>query len=564
MEIKKKLYTTFLVFLFYMLVFQNSALAEDGTSGEIVLKPGAMQAVIDGETVPLPVAPVVDKGITLTPLRLIAEGLKSKVSWDETTKKITVETSGKVIELDTEKNEAMLNGTPQQMAAPPVIINGFCLVPLRFVSEYLGAIVTYISDTEEIHISLLPPPNQPPSALFKFAKSTVDQGETVEYIDECADPDGDKIINWEWTGKKRAFFSPGEYTISLRCQDVHNAWSKPFEATIVVTDTILMDEITYNFFNPIPGEQLDMSQIPVTSLPVIKAATTMTRDKVLFSDCPEVFTDDGILCFDTIKGTARIHYHHQNGAAINKYIYLLAINQGLKPAKITIKKQGTAGPGDPMSVGRVAAYTFLASDSSTSVSILPGETKILNATEAIPHGYCADGLFNVDSSENILFSIVATGNPDPVAQYPQLEVLSLEGQTTRGTFSMCNRSIYVNLDEPETSRIIISDGDNDFFLYGKDKSTNRVSYNTGNYGVLYDITIETKFRTGVVLSARGGPLAGAGKWDGQVFYLPNSGILNSQQKGALIGVLSPGQQKTLRFSPPSGSFLPVNLIFIPF
>ena len=248
-----------------MSLWQRSALAGAGASPEIVLKPGKIQAVIAGKVVQLPVAPVIEKEITLVPLRFIAEGLKTEVKWDGTTKKIAITAPGKEIQLEVGKNEAMVNGAPQLLVSPPVIIEDFCLAPLRFISEFLGAKVAYLPQTKEIHITLPPPPNQPPAARFKFAKTSVDQGETVEYIDASSDPDGDKIINWQWTGKKRAFFKPGKYIVSLRVQDSNKAWSEPFYTTITVTDKVLMDEITYNFTNPVPGEPLDLAHIPFTA-----------------------------------------------------------------------------------------------------------------------------------------------------------------------------------------------------------------------------------------------------------------------------------------------------------
>ena len=561
---KQKHLLYFLVLLLCTSMWQHSALAGAGSPPEIVLKPGEKQALIAGRVVQLPVAPVIEKEITLVPLRFIAECLKTEVNWDEATKKIAIIAPGKEIQLEVGKNEAMVNGAPQLLVSPPVIIEDFCLAPLRFISEFLGAKVAYLPQTKEIHITLPPPPNQPPAARFKFAKTPVDQGETVEYLDASSDPDGDKIINWQWTGKKRAFFKPGEYTVSLRVQDGHKVWSEPIEATITVTDKVLMDEITYNFTNPIPGEPLDIAHIPVTSLRVIDPVITMGSEKVLLSNSPETFTEDGILYTDTVMGSARIHYHHQNGTTVNKYVYLLATNKGSKPAEIIITKQGTGGPSDAMSVGRMAVYRFLASGSSTPVAILPEETRILYATRPVFPGQCIDGLFDVKTNNDVLFSVVVTENLDPVTQYEQLKLLPLDGNHSRGTFPASNRFISVNLDQPETSRLIIADGKNDFFLSGMDERTKRIANNTGNYGVLYELTIESKYKTGIVLSARGGPFVGAIKWDNQVFYLPNSGILNSPDKGALIGVLLPGQQKTLYFIPPSGSCLPINLVFIPF
>lgn len=547
----------FLVLLLCISIWQRSALAGADSSPEIVLKPGEKQALISGETFQLPVAPVIQKEITLVPLRFVAEGLKTEVRWEQDTKKIFIIAPGKEIQLEAGKNEALINGDLQTLVSPPVIIENSSLVPLRFISETLGAHVTYLPQTKEIQITLPPtpppPPNQPPVACFNFTKTVVDQGETVEYVDSSYDPDGDKIVNWEWTGKKRAFFKPGVNRVSLRVQDSHKAWSEPFYAIITITNQLLMDELTYNFTYPILGESLDIAHIPVASLQVVNPVDTKEgSEKVFFSNSPEKFTEDGVLFMGNILGPARICYHHQNGTTVNKYVYLVATNNGSDSDQIIIGKQGTSGPGEAMYTGRMAVYRYLASGSLPPVTIQPGEKKILYTTAPVPAGLCVDGLFDVKTNSNILFSVVVTSSPDFLSNYELLNLLPEDEQHSRGIFPVGSRFISCKLDSPEMSRLIIADGKDD-------------SGNTENdYGVLYEITIEAKYKTGVILTARGGVFEGAGRWDDKLFYLPNDGMLKPSENGALIDVLLPGESKTLSFIPPSGSFLPVNLVFIPF
>ncbi|HAU31411.1 MAG: Copper amine oxidase-like domain-containing protein [Desulfotomaculum sp. 46_296] len=542
----------FLILLLFTSIWEHSALAGAESSLEIVLKPGEKQAFIAGKAVQLPAAPVIQKEITLVPLRFIAEGLKTEVKWEQDTKKIFIIASGKKICLEVGNNQVYINGDPQTIVSPPVIIENSSLIPLRFISEALGARVAYLSQTKEIHITLPPPPNQPPLARFNLAKTVFDQGETVEYIDSSYDPDGDKIINWEWTGKKRAFFKPGINRVSLRVQDSHKAWSEPFYAIITITDQVLMDELTYNFTYPVPGESLDMSHIQVAGLQTVNPVDTREgSEKVFLSDSPEIITEDGVLFMSDILGPARICYHHLNGTTVNKYVYLVATNNGSEADQITIAKQGTSGPGEAMYTGRVAVYRYLASDHLTKVTIQPGERRILYTTGSIPAGQCIDGLFDVKTNRNILFSVVAASSPDFLSNYELLNILPEDEEHFRGIFPVGSRLISVKLDSPEMSRLIIADGKDDFG-------------NTENdYGVLYEITIESKYKTGVIFSARGGVFEGAGIWDNQLFYLPDAGMLKPSENGALIDVLLPGERKTLSFIPPSGSYLPVNLVFIP-
>ncbi|KUK64803.1 MAG: Copper amine oxidase-like domain-containing protein [Desulfotomaculum sp. 46_80] len=546
----------FLILLLCTTIWQRSALAGADSSSEIILKIGEEQALIAGKTFQLTAAPVIQNEITLVPLRFIAEGLKAEVRWEQDTKKIFIIAPGKEIQLEVGKNEAVINGDPQPLVSPPVIIGNASLVPLRFISEALGAHVAYLPQTKEIHIiltlTLPPPPNQPPVACFNFVKTVIDQGETVEYIDSSYDPDGDKIIAWEWTGKKRAFFKPGVNRVSLRVQDSNKAWSEPFNAIITINDHVLMDELTYNFTYPVPGESLDMTQIPIISLQVVNPVNiTEGTEKVFLSNSPEIITEDGVLFTENILGPTRICYHHLNGTTENKYVYLVATNTGFEAEQIFIGKQGTGGPGEAMYTGRMAVYRYLASESLPPITIQPGERKIFYTSAPIHAGQCIDGLFDIKTNQNILFSVVAAGSPDLLPYNGLMEMLPEDEAHSRGIFPVGSHFISIKLDNHEKSRLIIADGKDDLG-------------NTENdYGVLYEITIEAKYKTGVILVARGGVFEGAGKWDNQLVYLPSAGMLKPSVNGALIDVLLPGERKTLSLIPPSGSFLPVNLIFIP-
>lgn len=540
------------------------------SASTIILKLSSNQAVVDGTVYPLPAAPVIKDGVTLVPLRFLVETLGMEVHWNSRSREITIKGQEGQIQLKPESKEAVVEGQIRQLHCAPTISGGTTLVPLRFVAETLKYQVSYDASTREIRVAQPPPPpppNRPPVARFEIEKTTVAQGETVIYRDESYDPDGDGLVEVKWTGKQRAFFKPGEYTVTLQVKDSRGAWSETASKTITVTEEVVMDEITYNLYHPIPGEPLDLSAVEVLKLPAVDPATTMSREMLMVSNSPEVFTREGILYADTLWGTARLYYHHINGSTVNQHVYLLATNQGLDTATVTIKKQAFAGPGDPMAAGRAATYRYLAAgtEQARTIYIKPGETRILNEEKKpIAPGLCVHGILDLHTDREVLFSVVAMENGDPITAYSNLSTLPPDGKHIRGTFPQANRFLSVHLYENKPARLIIADGGGDSFLYGRDGATNLLGYNKGNYGVSYEITIESKHRMGVFFSPRGGPFAGAATWDGQPFYLPNRGVLNPPGQGALVGIIEAGQQKTLRFMPPAASYLPINLIFIPF
>ncbi len=550
-------------------VFPSSTPAAASTS-TIVLKLSSKQAIVNGAVYPLPAAPVIKDGVTLVPLRFLVEALGMEVHWDNQSREITIKGQEREIRLKPESKEAMVEGQLQSLPCAPTISEGTTLIPLRFVAETLKCQVSYLASSREVSITLPPPPpppNRPPVARFEIEKTTVAQGETVIYRDESYDPDGDNLVEAKWNGNRRAFFKPGEYTVTLQVKDSRGAWSQVASKTITVTEEVLMDEITYNLHHPIPGEPLDLSALEMLQLPAVEPATTMSREMLMVSNSPEVVTREGILYADTLHGTARLYYHHINGSTVKQHVYLLATNQGLDTATVTIRKKATAGPGDPMAAGRAATYRYLATgaEQARTIYLAPGESKILNeGHKPIAPGLCVHGIFDIHTDREVLFSVVATENGDPITAYSDLSTLPPDGKHIRGTFPQANRFLPVHLYENKPARLVIADGGGDSFLYGRDGATNLLGYNKGNYGVSYEITIESKHRMGVFFSPRGGPFAGAATWDGQPFYLPNRGVLNPPNQGALLGIIEPGQQKTLRFMPPAASYLPINLVFIPF
>jgi len=555
-------------FLSVLLILPSPLDASSSSATEVLLKIDSPQAQVGGTLHDLAAAPRVIEGTTMVPLRFLSEVFGAEVAWDSLTREITIKSNGSVIYLKSGDTKALIDGTEEVINTVPLIENGTTLVPLRFIAEKMNYFVHYRSEIKEIHIKQLPSPqprNHDPIAEFTVDKDTVAQGEMVVYHDVSYDPDGDKLVERMWTGKERAFFAPGEYEVSLQVKDNLGAWSKPYTKVIKVTKEVKMDRFTYNLNNPIPGEHMDLSNIQVLDLKQVVPAVTMSREKVMVSNSPEIIKGEGVLFSDILEGQNRLYYHHINGTNKTKYIYLLAVNQGSRPVKLTLQKWGTAGPADPMSVGRAAAYRYLDFDpiGAKFMEIQPGERVILNngLSNAAAPGQTVHGIFDVKAYDDILFLVAAVDDRRSVDNYKELHELPTEDNHIRGTFSRAKRSLLVSLKEKEPARLIVADGEDDSFMYGKDVQLLRK--NKGNYGLVYRITIKSKYRVGVLFSARGGVFGGAGAWNGEAFNLPNRGILQARE-GCMIGVVEPGQEKVLEFIPPAGSYLPVNLIFIPF
>ncbi|WP_217225312.1 SpoIID/LytB domain-containing protein [Desertibacillus haloalkaliphilus] len=105
----------------------------------IVLRVDHKQATVNGETVQLPEAPYIRNGRTLIPLRFVSEQLGAIVHWDEQTRDIIISAPNKHLNLRGGSRTVIVNGSQVTIDVAPEIIRGTTFVPLRFISEQIGS-----------------------------------------------------------------------------------------------------------------------------------------------------------------------------------------------------------------------------------------------------------------------------------------------------------------------------------------------------------------------------------------------------------------------------------------
>ena len=99
------------------------------------------------------VPPVLMNGRTMVPLRAIFEALDAKVFWNESNETVSgISTKGDRIVISIGSNVATVNGKATEIDAPPIIVNGRTLVPLRFISETFGCEVGWDDATYTVTI----------------------------------------------------------------------------------------------------------------------------------------------------------------------------------------------------------------------------------------------------------------------------------------------------------------------------------------------------------------------------------------------------------------------------
>jgi len=113
----------------------------------------AIKVEMDGDVIQFDQGAVSVNGRTLVPMRTIFEELESTVQWTAKTKTITANRGTKKITLVVGSKTATVNGQKITLDVPPQIINGRTLVPLRFISEALGAKVDWNNKTKTVSIT---------------------------------------------------------------------------------------------------------------------------------------------------------------------------------------------------------------------------------------------------------------------------------------------------------------------------------------------------------------------------------------------------------------------------
>lgn len=108
--------------------------------------------VINGQVQSFSQPAVTINGSTMVPLRAIFEKLGAKISWAEKTRTVTATKGDTIIILTLDNDIAYINGNPVKLTAKAQSINGNTMVPLRFVSEALGAAVKWDGATRTAYI----------------------------------------------------------------------------------------------------------------------------------------------------------------------------------------------------------------------------------------------------------------------------------------------------------------------------------------------------------------------------------------------------------------------------
>ncbi|MCX6083414.1 MAG: stalk domain-containing protein [Caldiserica bacterium] len=118
----------------------------------IQMQVGAKAALVNGQSISLQTAPVIRNGATLVPLRFVAETFGISPIWDGVFQIIDLPLGTRTVRLQIGQRFAAVDGKRVSLDAAPVIVNGVTMVPLRFIADTLGADTQWEAATRTIII----------------------------------------------------------------------------------------------------------------------------------------------------------------------------------------------------------------------------------------------------------------------------------------------------------------------------------------------------------------------------------------------------------------------------
>jgi len=118
-----------------------SVLSVGALTGAVLAQDGTVSVTLNGNPLVLTPAPIERAGRVFVPLRGVFENLGATVVYQDGT--INAQGHGRSVSLHVGSTQAMVNGQSEMLDVAPFIIGASTYVPLRFVSEALGASVNY-------------------------------------------------------------------------------------------------------------------------------------------------------------------------------------------------------------------------------------------------------------------------------------------------------------------------------------------------------------------------------------------------------------------------------------
>lgn len=123
------------------------------TSAENRPQSDKISVELNGKKLEFDTEPMLINDRTMVPMRKIFESLGAIVDWEEDTQTVTAKRGDKTIVMQIDSNIITVNNEPKILDTPAKLVGDRTLVPIRAISESLGASVDWIDATQTVVIT---------------------------------------------------------------------------------------------------------------------------------------------------------------------------------------------------------------------------------------------------------------------------------------------------------------------------------------------------------------------------------------------------------------------------
>lgn len=97
---------------------------------------------VDNEVVAFDTMPRQINGITMVPIRTMLDSMQGSMRWDLATKTVSAWKNSRRFDFVLNSRDAVVNDKPMKMDEAPIIIKNRIYVPLKFVADAAGYVVS--------------------------------------------------------------------------------------------------------------------------------------------------------------------------------------------------------------------------------------------------------------------------------------------------------------------------------------------------------------------------------------------------------------------------------------
>lgn len=206
----------------------NMELTYDGQTHEY--SADEVKIMIDGEElIPEDMPPIIIDGFTMLPMRLIVEALGGEAVWNEETQQAFAVTEDIVASFTVGSDEAFMNEESVIMSAPAMIINARTMLPVRGVAETLGLEIDWDNETRTVYIG---------------EREEVDLEDLLEDIPDLEEEEGQEEVETE--DELEEEFEPEEEVEIISTCNIESI-KMPYGTGDVQVFRITSDEVITNF-----------------------------------------------------------------------------------------------------------------------------------------------------------------------------------------------------------------------------------------------------------------------------------------------------------------------------